>query len=120
MSKRYITKEQCEDYYKENIDKFDKKTLEYFGGNYVQMLPVIDDMGGWANFRHYHCNQKHMRAISDLQSQIQKRDKILRQIKSIWNDYAEEDLCLVGENIEDVIDSPEFKEWEKFQTLVPQ
>lgn len=81
-----ITREYCREYAHRQIEVFkdNSSVLRHMAFRYLNLEPIVNRMGGFANFRHYFCNQIYLREIKQLQENVEELESIT---ESWMNDY---------------------------------
>ena len=88
-----ITKQNCEQYADRRLDEVSEDVLKHLGWKFLNLEPIEKEMGGFANFRNYFCNQLYLRQIEELQEENKQFRKLLRD-----EDGVKSALQLIGEN----------------------
>ena len=79
----------------EEIKKNSPTLVEHYAYRYLHFEDRIDQMGGWANFKHYIVKAKDRNAIQTLQ----KENERLRRKAQLIDDMAKDIADSVDENI---------------------
>lgn len=62
-------RETCREYAHENIGELSQSVKDHYAFRYLHIHPLVEEMGGWANYRAFVCDKRYMDTINELQKE---------------------------------------------------
>lgn len=84
-----INRENCIEYAHKEVNDLSETLKTVYAWRWLHIKPISDKMGGFANFRHYFCNQIYKKELIEQQKIIDKKNEEIWDLKQELSDAEE-------------------------------